>query len=125
MANILIAEDERDIRDLITFTLKMVGHEVIATSNGEEAVMQAKELLPDLILLDVRMPRMTGIEACVKLKDYDTTRDIPVVFLSAKGQESEVQSGLNAGAVEYIVKPFSPDKLTAKVQAILQAGSSP
>lgn len=124
MANILIAEDERDIRDLITFTLKMAGHEVIATSNGEEAVMQAKELLPDLILLDVRMPRMTGIEACVKLKDYDTTRDIPVVFLSAKGQESEVQSGLNAGAVEYIVKPFSPDKLTAKVQAILQAGIS-
>jgi len=124
MANILIAEDERDIRDLITFTLKMAGHEVIATSNGEEAVMQAKELLPDLILLDVRMPRMTGIEACVGLKDYDTTRDIPVVFLSAKGQESEVQSGLNAGAVEYIVKPFSPDKLTAKVQAILQAGSS-
>jgi DNA-binding response OmpR family regulator len=124
MANILIAEDERDIRDLITFTLKMAGHEVIATSNGEEAVMQAKELLPDLILLDVRMPRMTGIEACVKLKDNYTTRDIPVVFLSAKGQESEVQSGLNAGAVEYIVKPFSPDKLTAKVQAILQAGSS-
>jgi DNA-binding response OmpR family regulator len=124
MANIIIAEDERDIRDLITFTLKMAGHEVIATSNGEEAVMQAKELLPDLILLDVRMPRMTGIEACVKLKDNYTTRDIPVVFLSAKGQESEVQSGLNAGAVEYIVKPFSPDKLTAKVQAILQAGSS-
>ena len=124
MANILIAEDERDIRDLITFTLKMAGHEVIATSNGEEAVMRAKELRPDLILLDVRMPRMTGIEACVKIKENYTTRDIPVAFLSAKGQETEVQTGLNAGAVEYIVKPFSPDKLTAKVQAILQTGDS-
>jgi DNA-binding response OmpR family regulator len=124
MAKILIAEDERDIRDLITFTLKLAGHEVTTTSNGEEAFLQAKELLPDLILLDVRMPRMTGYEACAKIKDHYTTRDIPVVFLSAKGQESEVQIGLDSGAIEYIVKPFSPDQLAAKVQAILQANNS-
>jgi DNA-binding response OmpR family regulator len=119
MARILIAEDERDIRDLISFTLSFAGHEVSATSNGEEAYERARELLPDLILLDVRMPRMTGYEACEKLKTDQTTRHIPVVFLSAKGQEKEVQTGLEVGAIEYILKPFAPDQLTERVNAIL------
>lgn len=119
MAKILIAEDERDIRDLITFTLKFSGHEVIPTANGEEAYQTAIQTLPDLILLDVRMPRMTGYEACKCLKGDPTTQHIPVVFLSAKGQESEVQTGIEAGAEEYILKPFSPDQLTARVQEIL------
>ncbi len=119
MAKILIAEDERDIRDLITFTLRFAGHEVVATSDGEEAYGTAERILPDLILLDVRMPRMTGYEVCEKLKSSQITRHIPVVFLSAKGQESEVQTGIQAGALEYIVKPFAPDQLTERVQAIL------
>ncbi|HLA97663.1 MAG TPA: response regulator [Anaerolineales bacterium] len=121
MAKILIAEDERDIRDLITFTLRFAGHEVVATSNGEEAYGAAQKLLPDLILLDVRMPRMTGYETCEKLKSSEPTQNIPVVFLSAKGQESEVQTGIRAGALEYIIKPFAPDQLTERVQAILGA----
>lgn len=119
MANILIAEDERDIRELITFTLTFAGHQVTSTANGEEAYMKAQEILPDLILLDVRMPRMTGYEACERLKAAPATTNIPVVFLSAKGQESEVQTGLDAGAVEYIIKPFAPDQLTERVSAIL------
>ena len=119
MAKILIAEDERDIRDLITFTLRFAGHEVIATSNGEEAFHTAIKEIPDLILLDVRMPRMTGYEACERIKDDEHTRHIPVVFLSAKGQDSEVQTGLEAGATEYILKPFSPDQLTERIRAIL------
>ena len=119
MAKILIAEDERDIRDLITFTLRFAGHEVVATSNGEEAYGAAQKLLPDLILLDVRMPRMTGYETCEKLKSSGPTQHIPVVFLSAKGQESEVQTGIRSGALEYIVKPFAPDQLTERVHAIL------
>jgi DNA-binding response OmpR family regulator len=119
MARILIAEDERDIRDLILFTLQFAGYEVIATSNGEEAYLTALELIPDLILLDVRMPRMTGYEACKQLKANEKTRNIPVVFLSAKGQEAEVQTGLDMGAAEYILKPFAPDQLTERVQAIL------
>lgn len=119
MARILIAEDERDIRDLINFTLVFAGHEVITTANGEEAYEKAREQRPDLILLDVRMPRMTGYEACEKIKSDETTRHIPVVFLSAKGQEKEVQTGLEVGAIEYILKPFAPDQLTERVNAIL------
>ncbi len=120
MAKILIAEDERDIRDLITFTLRFAGHEVVPTSNGEEAYLKAQEVLPDLIMMDVRMPRMTGYEACKKMKEIDALKPIPVVFLSAKGQESEVAAGLEAGAVEYILKPFAPDQLTAKVKELLE-----
>lgn len=119
MANILIAEDEPDIRDLITFTLQFAGHRVTATPNGEEAYQKAVELLPDLILMDVRMPRMNGYDACRLIKAHEKTRNIPVVFLSAKGQDAEIQTGFEAGAVEYIVKPFSPDQLTESVNAIL------
>jgi two-component system alkaline phosphatase synthesis response regulator PhoP len=119
MAKILIAEDERDIRDLITFTLGFAGYDVIAATNGEEAFQKALEVMPDLILMDVRMPRMTGYEACKRIKAEEKIKHIPVVFLSAKGQESEVQTGLEVGAVEYILKPFSPDQLTDRVRAIL------
>jgi len=116
---ILIAEDERDIRDLITFTLRFAGYEVISTSNGEEAYHAAVKEKPDLILLDVRMPRMTGYEACREIKANARTKGIPVVFLSAKGQETEVRTGIEAGADEYILKPFSPDQLMDRVKVIL------
>lgn len=121
MARILIAEDEKDIRDLLTFLLQFAGHQVIATANGEEAYERAKVEVPDLIMMDVRMPKMTGYEACIKIKQEDHLKHIPVVFLSAKGQESEVETGLEAGAVEYLLKPFSPDQLTEKVNSILKA----
>ena len=119
MTKILIAEDERDIRDLIAFTLRFANYEVVAASNGEEAVSLAKQEVPDLILMDVRMPRLTGYEACMAIKSEPNLKDIPVIFLSAKGQESEIQAGLQAGAVEYLLKPFAPDQLTARIQAIL------
>lgn len=119
MAKILIAEDERDIRDLVAFTLRFAGHEVTAASNGEEAVQLAPKEKPDLILMDVRMPRMTGYDACRVMKADPNLKDIPVVFLSAKGQESEIQTGLDVGAEEYLLKPFAPDQLTDRVKAIL------
>ena len=119
MAKILIAEDERDIRDLVAFTLRFAGHEVFAASNGEEAVELAPKVNPDLILMDVRMPRMTGYDACKILKADPTLKDIPVVFLSAKGQENEIQQGLSSGAEDYLLKPFAPDQLTSRVKAIL------
>ena len=119
MAKILIAEDERDIRDLVAFTLRFAGHEVFAASNGEEAVDMAPKVNPDLILMDVRMPRMTGYEACRALKANPDMKDIPVVFLSAKGQENERQQGLDAGAEEYLLKPFAPDQLTVQIKNIL------
>jgi two-component system alkaline phosphatase synthesis response regulator PhoP len=117
---ILVAEDEPDIRDLLAFTLgQFGGFDVITTTNGVEAVEKAAEDNPDLILLDVRMPRMTGYEACKVLKENPKTADIPVVFLSAKGQEVEVQTGLEVGAIAYILKPFAPDELVSQVKKIL------
>jgi DNA-binding response OmpR family regulator len=116
---ILVAEDERDIRELIIFTLQLSGFHVVEAANGEEAVQRAVEIKPDLILMDVRMPKMTGYEACKELKAKEATRDIPIVFLSAKGQEAEVNAGLDLGAEEYFLKPFAPDELSSRVNNIL------
>lgn len=120
MAKILIAEDEPDIRDLVAFTLRFAGHEVVAVGNGEEAVKAAPQVMPDLILMDVRMPRMTGYEACEKMKQDPQVAPIPVVFLSAKGQDSEIRTGLDAGAAEYLLKPFAPAELTSRVTELLE-----
>jgi len=119
MARILIAEDEPDIRELVAFTLRFAGHEVTTTVNGEEALQQASHLIPDIIIMDVRMPRMTGYEACRLMKADHNLKDIPVMFLSAKGQDSEIQAGLDVGAEEYLLKPFAPTQLAEHVKAIL------
>jgi DNA-binding response OmpR family regulator len=119
MTKILIAEDEPDIRELVAFTLRFAGYEVVVAHNGEEAVQLAARELPDLALMDVRMPRMTGYDACRAIKAHPDLRDMPVVFLSAKGQEAEIESGLEAGAEEYLLKPFAPDQLIERVRAIL------
>lgn len=128
MTKILVAEDEKDIRELIAYSLSVLGgFEVVQASNGAEAVeklgnmVAAGGALPDLILMDVRMPRMTGYEACAKLKENKETQNIPVVFLSAKGQEQEIATGLGVGAQDYILKPFAPDGLISSVKKILQA----
>ena len=119
MARILVAEDERDIRDLIVFTLTFGGYEVLQARDGEEAVRVAQNEVVDLILMDVRMPRMTGYEACIALKNDASTEHIPILFLSAKGQEDEVKQGLEVGAEEYILKPFAPDQLNKHVSRVL------
>jgi len=119
MAKILIAEDERDIRDLVAFTLRFAGFDVVAVENGALAVEAAPLEMPDLILMDVRMPRMTGYEACQHIKADERVRHIPVVFLSAKGQDNEIQAGLDAGASEYLLKPFAPMELAEKVRELL------
>ncbi|MDF1512304.1 MAG: response regulator [Anaerolineae bacterium] len=120
MVKILVAEDERDIRELIAYTLMFAGYDVIQVSNGADAVDVAVSECPDVILMDVRMPRMTGYQACEVLKQKPETQDTPVIFLSAKGQESEIQQGLGAGAVKYILKPFAPDELTSQVENVLK-----
>ncbi len=119
MTKILIAEDEPDIRDLIAFTLRFSGYEVVAVGNGAEALDAAPVEMPDLIMMDVRMPRMTGYEACQQMKLDSRIKDIPVVFLSAKGQDSEIKTGLEVGASEYLLKPFAPTELTERVKQIL------
>jgi len=121
MVKILVAEDETDIRELVAFSLiNIAGYQVVKARNGVEAVEMARTELPDLILMDVRMPKMTGVEACAKLKEIPETEDIPVVFLSAMGQEQEIKQGMNVGAIEYILKPFAPDVLMSKVHEILK-----
>jgi two-component system alkaline phosphatase synthesis response regulator PhoP len=118
---ILVAEDERDIRELIVITLQTHGlTRVIQASNGQEAVAMAKTQAPAIILMDVRMPKMTGYEACEALKDDPSTSNIPIIFLSAKGQDAEIKRGIELGAAEYILKPFAPEELYARVISILK-----
>jgi DNA-binding response OmpR family regulator len=122
MPKILVAEDDHDIRELIVLTLQFSGFDVTSVENGAAAVQAAKtnDGKFDLILMDVRMPHMTGYEACRRLKEIEITKNIPVIFLSAKGQEGEVQTGLDLGAEQYILKPFAPDDLIKTVSAILE-----
>jgi CheY-like chemotaxis protein len=120
MAIILIAEDEPDIRDLIAFTLKFAGHVVHVTSDGAQAVQRVPEVQPDLIMMDVRMPHMTGLEACRALKANPATASIPVIFLSARGQETEISDGFAAGASGYLLKPFAPEELLNRIAAITE-----
>ncbi len=125
MAKILVAEDERDIRELIGHALRFAGFEVVLVANGTEALEQTVSEQPDLVILDVRMPKLTGYEVCQRLKGDPATRSIPVVFLSAKGQESEIEQGLAAGAEAYILKPFGPEDLANQVrQILLRSGRS-
>jgi CheY-like chemotaxis protein len=119
MAKIVVAEDEPDIRELIAFTLRFAGHEVITGANGQEGFELAKQHKPDLVMLDVRMPKMTGYEACQNIKAEPEIAHIPVIFLSAKGQEAEIEQGLAVGADEYLLKPFAPDQLTEQVRDVL------
>lgn len=119
MLKILVAEDEKDILELITFTLQYGGYDVIPTSNGADALEMTRKLHPNLALLDVRMPRMSGYDVCKHLKADQQTKKIPVVFLSAKGQEAEIKTGYEFGATDYILKPFAPDQLLSRLSQIL------
>ncbi|MCP5094601.1 MAG: response regulator [Chloroflexi bacterium] len=119
MTKVLIAEDDKDIRDLIVLTLTFNGFDVVSAEDGAAAVEKAEKELFDVILMDVRMPRMTGYEACRRLKENEATQGMPIIFLSAKGQETEIQTGLQAGASDYVLKPFSPDKLVETIENVL------
>ena len=111
MARILVVEDESDIRELISFTLTFSGYEVIGATNGEEALELTAEENFDLILLDVRMPRLSGYDACKQMRKMERSKDTPIVFLSAKGQENDMRAGLAAGADQYNLKHFAPADL--------------
>jgi CheY-like chemotaxis protein len=119
MSKILIAEDDQDIRELVVLTLQYNGYDVESAVDGAHAVEKALANKFDLILMDVRMPRMTGYEACKQMKQIPSLKDVPVVFLSAKGQESEVKAGLEAGAEEYLLKPFAPVQLTETIARLV------
>jgi DNA-binding response OmpR family regulator len=120
MAKILIAEDEPDIQTLIAITLRHAGHTVVAVGDGLAACEQAVAVLPDLIVLDVMMPKLNGYKACQRLRAEPQLQNVPVIFLSVRGMEQEIQEGFAAGAVEYLVKPFSPLELNQRVASVLQ-----
>ena len=116
---ILIAEDDKNVQALIVFKLKNSGYDVVAVNNGVEAIEYLKHSTVDLIMLDMMMPLMSGREALLAIRNDPKTRDIPVVFLTARTLEQEVVDGLSMGADDYIKKPFSPSELVARVRTVL------
>jgi DNA-binding response OmpR family regulator len=119
-SRVLIVEDEPDIRDLVVHHLKREGYQVSAASSGEEALRQVQAAPPDLVLLDLMMPAMDGLEVCRRLRQDPATAMLPIVMLTAKGDEVDRVLGLEIGADDYIVKPFSPRELLARVRAVLR-----
>ena len=116
---VLIADDDPDILSLVAFRLERAGYEVIQASNGEDALRLASERKPDLAILDVMMPKLTGYDVTEQIRRNEETSGIPVILLTARVQEADVERGFAAGADDYIKKPFSPQELRARVQAIL------
>jgi len=125
MAKILVAEDEKQIADMIVFKLTNNGHQVIRAQDGEQAMKLVQSDLPDLILLDAMMPGLGGFEVLRRLKADPALSSVPVIMVTAKGHERDVLSGLQGGAVDYVVKPFSLKELAARVELALGKGRPP
>ena len=116
---VLAADDDADILGLITFRLERSGYTVLQAHDGEEALELARTAKPDLAVLDVMMPKLDGFELTRRLRADEATRRMPIILLTARAQEADVQEGFEAGADDYIRKPFSSQELRARVQAIL------
>ena len=125
MAKILVAEDEKQIADMIAFKLTNNGHQVIRAQDGEQAMKLVQSDLPDLIMLDAMMPGLGGFEVLRRLKADPAFSAVPVIMVTAKGHERDVLSGLQGGAVDYVVKPFSLKELAARVELALGKGRPP
>ncbi len=117
---ILIVDDERDILDLLVFNARQEGYETIAVTNGEEAITTARKLKPDLIILDLMLPGLDGLDVSRILNNDEATKDIPIIMLTAKGTEEDVVKGFDLGADDYVTKPFSPKVLFARVKNVLR-----
>lgn len=124
MSSILVAEDEPQTAQLIEFKLKQHGYNVTIVSNGEQALKMVGVARPALVILDGMMPVMDGFEVLRRLKDDAKTRDLPVIMLTARSRERDVVTGLDLGASDYIVKPFSPAELVARVRKVLGDGGA-
>ena len=121
---ILVVDDEIYIVHILDFSLGMEGYEVVTALDGEQALERVAEQKPDLIVLDIMMPKLDGYETCKMLKADESTRAIPVILLSAKGRNVDQKIGFEVGADDYITKPFSPRKLVERINAILGQTSS-
>ncbi len=121
---ILVVDDEIYIVHILDFSLGMEGYEVVTALDGEHALEKARSEKPDLIVLDIMMPKLDGYETCKRLKADPVTKDMPVILLSAKGRNVDQKVGFEVGADDYITKPFSPRKLVERINAILGHGTS-
>ncbi|MBD3335690.1 MAG: response regulator, partial [Candidatus Eisenbacteria bacterium] len=123
--HVLLVEDEEDIQQLVEYNLLKEGYTVTCATTGEQALELTRTEQPDLILLDLMLPAMDGLQVCRNLKKDPSTETIPVVILTAKGEESDILTGFNLGADDYVTKPFSPRVLLARVAAVLRRGGRP
>ena len=120
MSTILVVDDDVDIGELVTFKLASLGHDLVTRHDGESGLAAAKEHLPDLIILDWMMPRLSGLEVCAALREDPRFLRIPVILLTAKAQEADVQRGFATGVDDFVAKPFSPRELATRVTALLE-----
>jgi two-component system, OmpR family, alkaline phosphatase synthesis response regulator PhoP len=117
---VLVVDDEEDLLELVRYNLSKEGYRVTCVASGEEALEQARKELPDVILLDLLLPSVDGLEVCRRLKGEPRTQHLPIIMLTAKSEEADVVTGLELGADDYITKPFSPRVLLARVRAMLR-----
>ena len=120
MAHVLIVDDERDLAQLVDFNLRQAGYETSVAFTGEEATQKLRARTPDLVLLDLMLPDISGVELCKQIREDATTSDVVIVLLTAKGEESDRVRGFEAGADDYVVKPFSVRELVLRVKAFLR-----
>lgn len=117
---VLVIEDEEDIRELIRYNLEREGLRVIEAETGEDGLVQARKQKPDLILLDLMLPGIQGLEVCRRIRGREETADVPLIIVSARGEEPDVVTGLEMGADDFVAKPFSPRELVARIRSVLR-----
>lgn len=119
MSLIFIVDDDPDVRELVQYKLLQAGHEVLSATNGQDALRLVPTALPELLLLDVMMPGLSGFEVLAQLRAFDVTRALPIIMLTAKVQETDTERGFTLGADDYMTKPFSPRELMRRVNTQL------
>jgi two-component system alkaline phosphatase synthesis response regulator PhoP len=124
LGKVLVIEDEEDICELIRYNLTKEGYSVTCATSGEEGVQVVRTLAPDVIILDLMLPGIDGLEVCKQIKGDAAIKDTPIIIVSARGEEGDVVTGLELGADDYVAKPFSPKVLSARVKSVLRRGKS-
>jgi two-component system alkaline phosphatase synthesis response regulator PhoP len=124
-ASVLVVEDEENILELVTFNLKREGYKVTGVASGEEALAAARSKRPDLVVLDLMLPGIDGLEVCRRLRRDERTAEVPIIMLTARGEEADIVTGLELGADDYLTKPFSPKVLLARIRTVLRRREAP